>query len=273
MLFCPIRPHIRPDRAVISVGGEGALAFLHNLLTVDLLQKKPGETVYGALLSPQGKILHDVFVFVGDNIVHVDCARSQAEALLQKLKMYRLRARLEIKSEPSLRVAVGQPEGVDDPRVTWVMGSRGIVTSGTLPEGDDGVYERHRIVVGLADSEADIESGKFFVHEANLDYLRAVSFTKGCYVGQEVVSRTHHRGTARNRILCVLNPGGGEITSGEEVRFGEQRLGVVLSSKAGNAIALIRLDRLTRESAFGLNVGGVGVYVGKPQWMNAEIFE
>ena len=269
MLYCPIRPHIRPDRAVISVTGEGALAFLHNLLTVDLSHLSPGETAYGALLSPQGKILHDVFLFVREGSVLIDCSALQSQALLQKLIMYRLRAKLEIKFEPTLRVAVGVREGVADPRAV-VMGTRDIVNSGSLTEGDEGVYERHRIAVGLADSDADIESGNMFVHEANLDLLGAVSFTKGCYVGQEVVSRVHHRGTARSRVMLLRHSAGGDI-KGAEIRFGDLQVGTALSCVSENALALVRLDRLTKENALQLTVGGNKVLVGRPQWMKAEV--
>ena len=271
MLYCPIRPHIRPDRAVISVTGEGALAFLHNLLTVDLSHLSPGETAYGALLSPQGKILHDVFLFVREGSVLIDCSALQSQALLQKLIMYRLRAKLEIKFEPTLRVAVGVREGVADPRVTNIMGSRDIVEAGSLPEGDDGVYQRHRILCGLADTDADIGSSKMFVHEANLDLLGGVSFTKGCYVGQEVVSRVHHRGTARSRILCLKFFKSETLESGEDILIGDQQVGTVLSSAAGNALALIRLDRVTKDNAFQLTANGNGVFVGRAQWMKPDV--
>ncbi len=259
-----IYPHIRPDRAVISVGGEGALAFLHNLLTVELLDKIPGEAAYGALLTPQGKILHDVFVFVEADRVLLDCAEAQVNALLQKLVMYRLRAKLDINIAGELRVVVGQ--GVDDPRLA-VMGLRGVFAYPALPDGDDGQYDALRISRGLADSVADIGSGEMFVHEANLDQLGAVSFAKGCYVGQEVVSRTHHRGTARSRIL-PLQVQGALPAKGAAIMSGELRVGEMLSGQGSHALGLMRLDRLA-EAQFPLLADGVEMVAVKPEWMKS----
>jgi tRNA-modifying protein YgfZ len=262
MTQTPVYPHIRPDRAVISVGGEGALAFLHNLLTVDLLEKKPGETAYGALLSPQGKILHDVFVFVEADRVLMDCAATQAGALLQKLVMYRLRAKLEIKQEPALRVAVGR--GAADPRL-GVLGLRGVVEADALPNGDEGQYDLLRLLYGLGDSVLDIGSGEMFVHEANLDFFSAVSFTKGCYVGQEVVSRVHHRGTARNRIMPLKVVFGPLPIKGTEISSDGQRLGEMLSGQGARALGLIRLDRLA-EATGPLLAGESNIIVDEPVW-------
>lgn len=262
MTHHPVFPHIRPDRTVISVGGEGALAFLHNLLTVDLLDRKPGDAAYGALLSPQGKILHDVFLFVEADRVLVDCAETQAQALLHKLVMYRLRAKLDIKIEDGLRVVVGQ--GVDDPRLP-AMGLRGIACGTALPIGDGGQYEALRLHNGLADSGSDIGVGDMFVHEANLDLLGAVSFAKGCYVGQEVVSRMHHRGTARSRIL-PLQVLGVLPAKGTAIVSGEQRVGTMLSGQGSRALGLIRLDRWA-EAQVTLVAGDAEIKVTRPEWM------
>jgi tRNA-modifying protein YgfZ len=262
MTQAPIYPHIRPDRAVISVAGDGTVAFLHNLLTVDLLHKVPGEAAYGALLTPQGKILHDVFLFFEEHRVLVDCAAVHAQALLQKLMMYRLRAKLEIKVEDGLRVAVGL--GRVDPRFAE-MGLRCVVAAGTLPEGDKGEYEILRLTKGLADSVGDIGTAELFVHEANLDLLGAVSFTKGCYVGQEVVSRTHHRGTARSRIMPLMLEGN-LPAKGTEIVSGSQRIGEVFSGFGQRALGLIRLDRYA-EVVGALTAGGTVVSVEAPVWM------
>jgi tRNA-modifying protein YgfZ len=262
MTEAPFYPHIRPDRAVISVGGDDALAFLHNLLTVDLDARKPGDIAYGALLTPQGKILHDVFLHVRDGMVLVDCAAEHVQALLQKLIMYRLRAKLEIKIEETMRVVVG--EGPNDPRHPE-MGRRTIGEASSLPVGDGGEYNHWRLQCGLADSVLDIGSGELFVHEANLDQLGAVSFTKGCYVGQEVVSRTHHRGTARNRIL-QLHVEGALPPKSTPILRGETRVGEMLSGQDVRGLGLIRLDRLA-ESDAPLRAGEIAVTVKMPNWM------
>jgi tRNA-modifying protein YgfZ len=260
-------PQILPDRAVVRVVGDGALAFLHNLLTVELAEPKPA---YGALLSPQGKILHDVFVAPDGDTVWIDVAQLQSAELVKRLTMYRLRAKLEIAVDSGKAVAVSLREELPglvfhDPRVDD-LGYRAIVDAGALPPGDG--YHGFRIALGLADSAQDIGSGAMFVHEANLDQLHAVSFSKGCYVGQEVVSRTHHRHTARNRILLVSFAG--EVQHGADIVAGDVRIGTMLSSQNGRGLALLRMDRLA-EAHKPLLTGGVALAVHKPAWAKFEV--
>jgi tRNA-modifying protein YgfZ len=260
----PLAPQILPDRAVLRIAGDGALAFLHNLLTVDLQSQLPA---YGALLSPQGKILHDVFVVPDCDTVWVDVDAAQAPDLLKRLMMYRLRAKLEIGIAPEKSVAVGAQLGLHfrDPRLDD-MGFRAIVDAQSLPPGDG--YDALRLSHGLAASLGDIGSAEVFMHEANLDQLNAVSFTKGCYVGQEVVSRTQHRSTARNRMLPVRfsNP----VALGEMIMSGQTRVGTMLTSRIGFGVALIRLDRLA-EATEELLAGDVRVSVHKPTWAKFEL--
>jgi tRNA-modifying protein YgfZ len=281
-------PQILPDRALIRVVGDGALAFLHGLLTADLSEAKPA---YAALLTPQGKILHDVFVVPENDTAWIDVAKAQAADLLKRLMMYRLRAKLEIMIDESKAVAVSSSRSNEnffaDPR-TNVIGFRAIVSSpavmggpraahsenGQAPDwvggsepADDG-YLRARTALGLADSVQDIGSGELFVHEANLDQLNGVSFSKGCYVGQEVVSRTHHRHTARNRILPIKLDG--PIAKGADVMSGEKRVGTMLSSRGELGLALMRMDRLA-EASGPLLSGDVRVHVEKPAWATFEL--
>ncbi len=250
-------PQLRPDRAVISIRGDGALAFLHNLLTCDVADLALGQAAYGALLSPQGKIQHDIFVLNAGDIVLIDCAAEQRAALLQKLMLYKLRAKLEIMARDDLEVAVGD-EGYPDPRATE-MGCRFFAAKGSFKIGSG--YDDQRIALGLADSVLDIGSNILFPHEVNFDRMNGVSFTKGCYVGQEVVSRMQHRGTARSRIVkieCepIAPPKGTAIMSGEKT------IGEVLSSVGTHALALIRTDRFA-ESTLPLLAGSIKIQVQK----------
>lgn len=259
--------HIRDDRAVIRVTGEGALAFLQNLLTTDLAEPRPA---YGALLTPQGKILHDVFVVPDGASVHIDCAAPQATDLLKRLLMYRLRAKLEIVLDAAQAVAVSMSKDLPglchaDPRLE-AAGFRAIVPAGSLQAG--GNYDARRIELGLGDSVQDIGSGELFVHEANLDQLHGVSFAKGCYVGQEVVSRTHHRGTARNRILPVSLSA--DIAHGTDISSGPLRVGTMLSRDGHAGLALMRTDRLA-EISEPLKAGEALVKVRKPAWASFDL--
>jgi len=264
----PFAAQTLTSRAVIRLAGESPLDFLHNLLTCQLAGLPERSWAYGALLSAQGKIQHDVFVIHEGGTVFVDCAASQVNGLLQKLKLYRLRAKIEITADESLAVAVGTNEGLaaPDPRLP-AMGRRALVPKGSLPTGEG--YDAHRIANGLADSDADIGENQFFPHEANFDLLRGVSFSKGCYIGQEVVSRMQHRGTARYRILPVRGTASLPV-KGSEIRSGETLVGEMLSSEGNAGLALIRLDRLA-ESTAPLLTDAVTLSVHKPDWMTLAI--
>jgi tRNA-modifying protein YgfZ len=260
-------PQILPDRAVIRVVGDGALAFLHNLLTMDLSEPKPA---YGALLTPQGKILHDVFVVPDGDVIWIDVAAVQAADLLKRLVMYRLRAKIDMAMDDNKAVAVSTSSDLPgmafvDPRVANI-GQRAIVDIMSFTTGTG--YHAVRLALGLADSEQDIGSGQMFVHEANLDQLNGVSFSKGCYVGQEVVSRTHHRHSARNRILPVSFDG--EVQHGADIVSGDARIGTMLSVLNGQGLALLRLDRLG-EATQPLLTNGVTLSVHKPEWAKFDV--
>jgi tRNA-modifying protein YgfZ len=262
----------RPDRAVISITGDGALAWLNNLLTCDVSTLGVGSAAYGALLSPQGKILHDMFVYNAGERMLIDCATEQRAGLLQKFAMYRLRAKLMIEIDNELEVGVHpkQPDAAmcyADPRQEK-MGWRGFSEAGTLinAPGSHG-YDERRIMLGLADSVQDIGVEKLFPHETNFDQLGSVSFTKGCYVGQEVVSRMEHRGTARNRMLPVRFSARPDDMA---IMAGGKPIGEIRSSTNSCGLALIRIDRLA-EATGPLMAGSTAIQVIKPDWIKYEV--
>ena len=257
-----------PGRAVLAVRGGDSAHFLHNLLTADIEGLAEGQAAYAALLSPQGKILSDMLVLrQGDGFL-IDCAASQRADLLKKFGLYRLRAKVEVAARDDLAVHVSPapvPGAYADPR-SEAIGWRAFAA----PEGPEAQgFDAARIALGLADSDTDLGSGEFFPHEANLDQLGGVSFRKGCYVGQEVVSRMEHRGTARSRILPVTIEGDAPA-KGTEIRSGEKQVGTLLSSAGPSALALIRLDRLA-EAAGPLLADGAAVTVKKPAWARYDV--
>lgn len=256
-----------PGRAILSVGGPEAGHFLHNLLTSDIDHLAEGQAAYAALLTPQGKILFDMIVVAQGDGYLIDCAAGQRADLLKRLAMYKLRAKVEIAARDDLAVGVSPTEiagGFRDPR-DGAIGWRMIGT----PQGEAEGYDAARIAAGLADSAADLGSGEFFPHEANLDQLGGVNFRKGCYVGQEVVSRMEHRGTARSRILPVVLDGDAP-PKGTDIRSGDKQVGTLLSSVGSSALALIRLDRLADATA-PLLADGVSVKVLKPAWAKYQV--
>ncbi len=264
---------VRRDRAILAVEGPEAENFLHNLVTADVMGMAVGDVRYVALLTPQGKILFDFFAVRTAEGYLLDCAASQRDELAKRLTFYKLRAKVTIAARGDLEVGVAPDKPVHDisypdPRLPD-MGWRIICAAGTLPEGTG--YDAARIGLGLADSDGDIGSANLFPHEANFDQFGGISFTKGCYVGQEVVSRMEHRSTARSRILPVKFEGIAP-PRGSEIRSGDKTVGAVLSSQNESALALIRLDRL-EESASPLLTQGVITHVQKPSWAAYEAKE
>jgi folate-binding protein YgfZ len=256
-----------PGRAILSVRGPEAGHFLHNLLTSDIDHLAEGQAAYAALLTPQGKILFDMIVLRQGDGYLIDCAASQRADLMKRLAMYKLRAQVQIAGRDDLAVGVSPVEiagGYRDPRSPDI-GWRTIAT----PQGEAEGYDAARIAAGLADTSADLGSGEFFPHEANLDQLGGVNFRKGCYVGQEVVSRMEHRGLARSRILPVVLEGAAP-PKGTDIRSGEKQIGTLLSSSGSSALALIRLDRLADATA-PLMADGVTVTVLRPAWATYEV--
>ena len=258
---------VRRERAVLALAGAEAEAFLHNLVTADVLGLTEGEARYVALLTPQGKILFDFFLLKTEGGYLLDCAASQRDELVKRLTFYRLRAKVTFMVRDDLEIGVAPEQPAEamayvDPR-TPLIGWRVIAAKGKLPTGTG--YEAARIALGLADTDGDIGSGQLFPHEANFDQFGAVSFTKGCYIGQEVVSRMEHRATARSRILPVAFDGTAPPRD-TAIRSGEKIIGSVLSSIGNRALALMRLDRLS-EAEEPLLTGGVSTVVQKPAWI------
>ena len=253
------------DRGVVSVSGEDAADFLQGLLTNDVLALAPGEARYGALLTPQGKILFDFLVLRDGAAFYLDCTRGQAEALAKRLGFYRLRAMVLIQDmSATLGISAGfssaPPRSYDDPRHCDI-GWRLIVPLADRPgPGDIAAYEARRIALGLPKGGVDFAFGDTFPHEANLDRLHGIDFRKGCYVGQEVVSRVEHRGLARKRIVQVTYEGEAP-TLGASVLAGETALGTMGSSAAGYGLAMLRLDRLEAAAGTGIVVGGVALQI------------
>jgi folate-binding protein YgfZ len=267
------------DRAVIGLSGAEARPFLQGLVTNDVAGGlAPGSGLYTALLSPQGKILFDFFVTEGDGALLLDVARDSSEALLKKLKLYRLRAQVEIEPRPQLGVYLnlkGHPDNrpapyaeraisFADPRLA-ALGIRSIGARAEMPANLPGPREYHeeRIRLGIPEG-SDFGSEKIFALDAGLEELNGVSFTKGCYIGQELTSRMKHRATARKRILGVtaetsLPPSG-------TIRRGETEVGELLSSHGVHGLALVRLDRLD-EASGDTKVGEISVALTRGPWL------
>ena len=260
----PIAPQVArlDSRALIAVTGPEARPFLHNLLTQDVETLGEAQVRFGALLSPPGRLLFDLFIVGRTDGVWLDVAADRRDALLQRLSMYRLRAKVEVDAiEAPVFAAWGEtPVGfVADPR--WAgMGARGYGVE-VQPTTDEAAYHDHRLGQGLPDPDADGGRDTTYPIEADFDLLNGIDFHKGCFIGQETTSRMWRRGAIKNRMLPV-RVSGGLPAPGAEVLNGELRAGVLASGQGERAIGLLRLDRL--EGA--LTVEGRPLEVVWPDW-------
>jgi folate-binding protein YgfZ len=264
-------------RALLRIGGSDAESFLQGLVTCDVAGMGPGDARFGALLSPQGKILFDFFLVRGPESFLVDVAQSMRDDLLRRLAIYKLRAKVEIEPfDPRTGVHAswdGEAPLVDgiavvDPRVA-AMGHR--LYCRKPPTGEAGDYEAHRIDVGLPAGGRDFAYGDAFPHEALMDQFGGISFSKGCFVGQEVVSRVQHRGTARSRIVKVA--GNSQLPPpSTPVLAGGKACGQLGSCAGTVGLALVRLDRAAEAMAkgTGLHAGSVVIVATIPEWAHFD---
>jgi folate-binding protein YgfZ len=280
-----------PDRGVIKVIGDDARKFLHGLVTADMLGVAPGTARFCALLTPQGKIIADFFVTEAPQAegggFFLDIPRALAVMLVEKLNLYKLRAKVLIEDLTEILgvLAVWDGQGTTkqattkqgltyaDPRLP-ALGSRVMLSphraaaavselGAELVSAED--YEAHRIALAVPRGGLDFAYGDAFPHEADMDQLGGVDFAKGCYIGQEVVSRIEHRGIARTRAVA-LRYDGATPENGIPITAGERQVGTMGSAARGRGIALIRLDRVAEAGPAALAAGGIPIRLIKPDW-------
>ena len=246
-----------PDRALVAVTGPDAAALLQGVLTCNVETLQAGEARLGALLTAQGKILFDFLVSRLPDGFRFDVQVDRAADLAKRLSLYRLRAQVAIAADPTVAVAAAwdgpapaAAEAVADSRHAD-LGARLYAAEGAFSaDAAEADYHAHRIALGIPEGGRDYAFGDAFPHEALMDQLGGIDFKKGCYVGQEVVSRMQHRGTARTRILAAAYPDGAPAP-GAEITAGGKVLGTTGSSAGERGIALVRIDRLVDALAAG----------------------
>src|SRR3954469_15239574 len=275
-----------PDRGVVKVSGEGARDFLNGLVTTDVALLQPGLGRFGALLTPQGKIVADFLITEaasghGGGFL-IDCPRALAQTLAAKFGFYKLRAKVTVEnlSEGLGVIAAWDGDLATKPDLAFTdprsakLGWRIIASEELAPKVadlmgadlvDSAEYEAHRIASGVPRGGLDFMYGDAFPHETNMDHLHGVDFEKGCYVGQEVVSRMQHRGTARTRTVRVVIDGPAP-EPGTTLLAGEKPVGTMGSTAGHNGLALIRIDRVADALRDGLPLlaGGLAVRLADP---------
>lgn len=276
-----------PERGVVKVAGVDARRFLNGLITNDAGKVVSGKACFAALLTPQGKIIADFILTEAEpdegGAFFLDCPRALAGTLVEKLTFYKLRAKVTVEDlSATLSVmafwddAALSEDGLSyaDPRLP-ALGTRSILPPDLTTEaaaslgatlvGAD-AYDAHRIALGVPRGGTDFMYGGTFPHEADMDQLAGVDFEKGCYVGQEVVSRIEHRANARSRLVPVafdeFAPSSGPVMAGE------REVGMLFSTSKGRGIAMLRLDRVADAVAAGTSLtrGNIPLHIVKPDW-------
>ncbi|MGN7826046.1 YgfZ/GcvT domain-containing protein [Agrobacterium tumefaciens] len=259
------------DRRLIRVSGTGAEEFLNNLITADIENLPAGEARAAALLTPQGKILFDFLIWRDGGDYLIETGAAEQDALLRRLTMYKLRAPVDLKVGTVEGVSVFWTEtapvaGVRDGRFAKA-GIDLFRLPGASASGDVAAYDALRVDHGIAESGRDYALQDAFPHDVLMDVNDGVSFRKGCFVGQEVVSRMKHRGTARRRVVTV-SAGGALPASGTEITADGKPVGTLGTVCGNRALAIVRIDRIADALASGtpLLAETVPVTVALPAW-------
>lgn len=283
-----------PNRGVVKVAGEDARGFLDTLLTNSMDGVSQGRAIHTALLTPQGKIITDFFVTEAPaddgGGFYCDVPLVSAAELAKRLTFYKLRARVTVEDLSETLGVVAAWGGnaavaefglaFTDPRLPE-LGYRLILhksqcdaviaeVGATLALLD--AYHVHRAAQGIGEVAFDFALGDAFPHEINMDQLHGIDFRKGCYVGQEVVSRMQHRGTARTRLVQLRYDDGFAAVGGAPVITGEKTLGTTGTAANGIGLAMIRLDRAAEAVTAGtpITAGGLVATVIRPTWWTAD---
>ena len=264
---------VLPDRNVVHVNGADAGHFLQNLITANIDTLARGEAGSAALLTPQGKILFDFLVSrTGETGFACDIRADQTADFIRRLTLYKLRAAVTFEMRQDLQVVAGWdadvPEGaLRDLRFPAEAGVWRLYGREAVSDADRQAWDSLRIAHGVAESGSDFVLSDIFPHDILMDKNGGVDFRKGCYVGQEVVSRMQHRGTARRRVAIVTAQSGG-LETGAVVLAGEKPVGVVGTVADNAALAVVRTDRVADALAqdMELTLDGMPVTLALPAW-------
>ena len=267
----------RLDRLVLRLAGADAHGFLNNLVTNDLARLDEAPILYAGLLTPQGKVWVDFFVWRDGADLLIEAPPGD---LLAKLTLYKLRAAVTIEDvSAGFDVLFDDGGGAHgtfsapDPRLP-TLGSRSLVAKNSArPDGAPKVLLAHRLTIGVPELSEDAAPGEVFALEALFEELNGVDFQKGCFIGQENVSRMKRRATTRRKFCPLLTDG--IAPPGAPVMAGEIVLGDVRAAVHGRALALLRLDRALEAVAQGvpMSAGGQPVRLDPPPWLIAPSLE
>jgi folate-binding protein YgfZ len=267
VFMCPL-----PDRGVIAVTGEDRVALLQGLVSNDVATAAPGRSVWAALLTAQGKWLADFFIFADGDRLLLDCEQAQIAMIVQRLSRYRLRMRVALAVDPALHVHVawgGCPDvaGIvaPDPRLP-AFAWRILAAEALAPTATPGDWDRYRLKAGLPDGSRDMESDRSVLLESGFDELSGVSWTKGCYMGQELTARTKYRGLVKRRLVPVAIDGALPPPGTLVLRLGTE-VGTMRSGLDDIGLASVRLDAMGAM----LHCGDAVLTPRVPDWMKLPV--
>ncbi len=267
---------LRADRVAFRFSGPDAHRLVNDVVTGFMPETADAPASLWALLSPQGKILAEGLAGFAKDALWLDVHASVADDFFKRMKMYRLRAKVDIDDlRETHRVGFSTEapaSGIShqDRLGPITLGFRVIapIEATTDWSTDDTAYHTARIAQGVLHQGNDFPTNDTFAHDLGMDILEGIDFVKGCYVGQEVVSRMKHRGTARRRPVIVS---GIDAPSGTAVVAGTREAGTLGQVVNGTAVAILRLDRITDPSA--VTVDGKPVTLSLPVWATYQFGE
>ncbi|WP_291299213.1 folate-binding protein YgfZ [Elioraea sp.] len=246
-----------PHRGAVAVEGPDRVTFLQGLVSADVREAAPGRAPWSALLTPQGKWVHEFFILADTGMndsgrLVLECERERAPDLAQRLSRFRLRAKVTVADiSPGIVVAAGWgmsvvPGGLaaPDPRLPEA-GWRGVFPLADAPPAtaDWTAWDAHRLALGLPDGSRDLEADRTLLLEAWFELLGGVSWTKGCYMGQELTARTKYRGLVKRHLVPVAVSGPLPAPGTPVLRDGAE-VGTVRSGRGALALAMLRTDAM-----------------------------
>lgn len=266
------------NRGVIMVSGDDARSFLQGIITNDVMTVTHAQAIYSCFLTPQGKYLADFFMYQHEHGLLLDVDKAILPDLIKRMTMFKLRSKVvleDVSDQYTIHVvwnthvppAVANVHIFADPREA-VMGYRILGTKETVLDIEQGDYRLWQMMNGIPNFD-DFERERTAMLEANMDHLNALSWTKGCYMGQELTARTHYRGLIKKRFLPIALPQEQSIAPNTPITRDGKTIGFVRNTYKNYALGLVQLDIL--DAGHQCEIDGMNAEIKIPQWFAHDV--